>query len=70
MCNTGDKIVICQLQNAKSNFPKLLQSFCTAKLKNKSDKFTYTIGRNHCFNFSFKSQFQELFLVKVIYTKN
>ena len=62
--NTGSKIMICQLQNAKSNFPK----FCKVK-KNKCDIFTYIFSRNHCFNFSFKSRLQEAFLVKVIYTK-
>ena len=27
MCNTGNKIVTCQLQNAKSNFPKFCKVF-------------------------------------------
>ena len=27
MCNTGNKIVICQLQNAKSNFPKFCKVY-------------------------------------------
>ena len=27
MCNTGSKIVICQLQNAKSNFPKFCKVY-------------------------------------------
>ena len=54
----------------KIEFPKVLQSLCTAKSKNKPDTFTYTFSRNHCFNSSFKSRFQEAFLVKVIYTKN
>ena len=53
----------------KIEFSKVLQSLC-AKSKNKSDTFTYTFSRNHCFNSSFKSRFQEAFLVKVIYTKN
>ena len=30
MCNTGNKIIICQLQNAKSNFPK----FCKVYAQN------------------------------------
>ena len=68
MCNAGNKIMICQLQNAKSS--KVLQSLCTAKSKNKSDTITYTFSRNHCFNSSFKSRFQEAFLVNIIYTKN
>ena len=53
----------------KIEFSKVLQSFWTAKSKNKSDAFTYTFSRNHCFNSSFKSRFQEALLVKVIYTK-
>ena len=52
----------------KIEFSKVLQSLC-AKPKNKCDTFTYTFSRNHCFNSSFKSRFQEAFLVKVIYTK-
>ena len=69
MCNTGNKIVICQLQNAKSNFPKFHKRLCTAKSKNKSGTFTYKFCGNHCFNSSFKSHFEEAFLAKVIYTK-
>ena len=53
----------------KIEFLKLLQTLCTAKSKNKSDTFTYTFSRKHCFNSSFKSRFQKAFLVKVIYTK-
>ena len=53
----------------KIEFPKVLQSLCTAKSKNKSEKFTYTFSRNYCFNSLFKSRFQEAFLVKIIRTK-
>ena len=35
MCNTGNEIVICQLQNAKSNFPKLCKVY--AKQNQKTD---------------------------------
>ena len=53
MCNTGNKIMICQLQNEKSDtFTNMI--------------FTYTFSRNHYFNSSFKSCVQEAFLVKVI----
>ena len=70
MCNTENKIVICQLQNAKSNFPNFYKVYARQnRKKTKSDTFTYTFSRNHCFNSSFKSRFQEAFLVKVIYTK-
>ena len=43
--------------------------FMNGKTKKKSDTFTYIFSRNHCFSSSFKSNFQEAFLVKVIYTK-
>ena len=69
MCNTGNEIVICQLQNAESSFPKLCKAYARQNQKNKSHTFTYKFSRNHCFNFSFKGRFQEAFLVKVIYTK-
>ena len=59
MCNTGNKIIICQLQNAKSNFPKFCKVYARQKSKNNSDTFTYTFCRNHCFNSSFKSRFQK-----------
>ena len=54
MCNTK-----CQLQNAKSNFPKFCKVYARQKSKNNSDTFTYTFCRNHCFNSSFKSRFQK-----------
>ena len=33
MCNTGNKIVICQLQNAKSNFPKFCKVYARQNQK-------------------------------------
>ena len=45
------------------------QIYARENQENKSDTFTYIFSRNHCFNSSFKSRFQEAFLVKVIYTK-
>ena len=33
MCNTGKKIVICQLQNAKSNFPKFCKVYARQNQK-------------------------------------
>ena len=53
----------------KIEFSKVLQSLCTAKSKSKSDTFTYIFSKNYCFSSSFKSHFQEAFLVKVIHTK-
>ena len=68
MSNTGKKIVTCQLQNANSNLTKFCKVYARQN-KKKSDKFTYTFSRNHGFNSSINSRFQEAFLVKVIYTK-
>ena len=42
MHNTGNKIAICQLQNAKSNFPKFCKVYTRQKSKNKSGTFIYT----------------------------
>ena len=33
MCNTGNKIMICQLQNAKSNFPKFCKVYARQNQK-------------------------------------
>ena len=46
MYNTGNQIVICQLQNAKSNFPKFCNVDAWQKTKYKSDTFVYTFSRN------------------------
>ena len=51
MYNTVNKIVICQLQNAKSNFPKFYKVYAGQKIKYKSGTFViYTFSRNICFN--------------------
>ena len=38
--------------------------FMNGKIKKKSDAFTYTFSRNHCFNYFFESRFQEAFYTK------
>ena len=63
MCNTGNEMVISQLQNTKSNFPKLCKVYARKNKKKKSDTFTYKFSRKYC-------RFQEAFLAKIIYTKN
>ena len=51
MYNTGNKIVICQIQNAKSNFSKFCKVYTRQKTKYKSGTFIiYTFSRNVCFN--------------------
>ena len=44
--NTGIKIMICQLQNAKSNFPKLCKVHAPQKIKYKYGIFIFTFSRN------------------------
>ena len=50
MDNTGNKIVICQLQNAISKFPVFCKFYARQKSKNKSGTFVYKFSRNLCFN--------------------
>ena len=47
MYNTGNKIVICQLKNEKSNFPKFCTVYARQKAKYKSGTFIiYKFSRN------------------------
>ena len=50
MYNTGNKIVMCQLQNEKLNFPMFCKFYAQKKSKNKSGTFIYTFSRNLLFN--------------------
>ena len=50
MYNTGIKIMTCQLQNAKSNFPKFCKVHAPQRTKYISDIFVYTFSRNLCFD--------------------
>ena len=69
MCNTGKKFVICQLQNAKSNFSKFCKVYARQN-QNKSDTFEYTFSRNHYFNLLSKVVFKKLFWLKLFLLKN
>ena len=66
---TENKIVICQLQNALSNFLKFCKVCARQKSKNESSIFIYKFGRNFCFSSKFKNCFQVLFIAKVNVTK-
>ena len=66
--------MICQLQNAKSNFSKLSKVHALQKKKKKKKKkkngiFIYTFRRKLCLNSQFKNRFQEVFSIKVVDTK-
>ena len=64
MHSTGNKLVICQLENRKSNFPK----FCKVYVRQKTN-LMYLYIHYLCFSTSFKVCFQEAFLLKVINPK-
>ena len=62
--------MICQLQNAKSNFSKFSKVSARQNQKtNLMHLFIHTFSKNLCFNSSFKNRFQEAFLIKVINAK-
>ena len=74
MYNTGNKLVICQLQNAKLNFPKLCKVYARQNQKpNLIYLYIYLVEAFNSlalsFNSSFKNCFLEAFLVNVVNTK-
>ena len=62
MYNTENKLVICLLQNAKSNFPRLCKAY--ARQNQKTNLMYLYIHLVETFNSSFKNCFQEAFFVK------
>ena len=46
MYNARNKMVICQLQKAKSNLPKFWKVYEWQKTKNKSSTLIYKFSRN------------------------
>ena len=66
---TGNKIVICQLQNTLSNFLKFCKVCARQKSKNECSTFIYKFSRNLCFSSKFKNCFQAPFITKVVVTK-
>ena len=70
MYNTGNKIVICQLKNAISNFTKFCKVCARQKPKNKSGTFTYKFSRNLCFMLNLKIVFKYLLWLKLSILKS
>ena len=60
MYNTGNKIVIWQLQNTKSASPKFYNVYARQKSKNKPGTFICTFSRNLCFDSSLRIVFKKL----------
>ena len=59
MYNTENKLVICQLQNAKSNFSRFCKVY--ARQNQKTNLIYLYIHLVETFNSSFKNCFQEAF---------
>ena len=69
MCNTGNKIVICQLQNAKSNFPK----FCKVYAQNQKTNLIHLhihLVETIALILHSKVVFKKLFWLKLFILKN
>ena len=62
MYNRENKLVICQLQNSKLNFPKLFK--VCARQNQKTNLIYLYIHLVETFNSSFKTCFHEAFFVK------
>ena len=67
MYNTENKLVTCQPQNTKLNFPR----FCKihGRQNQKTNLIYLYIHLVETFNSPFKNCFQEAFLLKIINTK-
>ena len=71
MCNTGNEIVICQLQNAESSFPKLCKAYARQNQK-KTNLIHLHINLVETIASIFHSKvvFKKLFWLKLFILKN
>ena len=69
MCNTGNKIVICQLQNAKSNFPKFCKVYAQNQKTNLIHLHIHLVETIALILLS-KVVFKKLFWLKLFLLKN
>ena len=67
MCNTGNKIMICQLENAKSNFPKFCKVY--ARQNQKTNLIHLHLVETIVILHS-KVVFKKLFWLKLLILKN
>ena len=70
MCNTGNEIVICQLQNAKSNFPKLCKVYTRQSQKTNLIHLHRNLVETIALIFHSKVIFKKLFWLKLLILKN
>ena len=69
MCNTGNKIIICQLQNAKSNFPKFCKVYAQNQKTNLIHLHIHLVETIALILLS-KVVFKKLFWLKLFILKN
>ena len=69
MYNTENKIFLCELQNAISNFQKFCKVFAQQKSKSKSGTFMYKFSRNLCLILNSKIVFKYLLWLKLLVLK-
>ena len=70
MCNTGNKIVICQLQNAKSNFPKFCKVYARQNQKTNLIHLNIYLVETIALILLSKVVFKNLFWLKLFILKN
>ena len=70
MCNTGKKIVICQLQNAKSNFPKFCKVYARQNQKTNQIHLHMHLVKTIALILLSKVVFKKLFWLKLFILKN
>ena len=70
MYNTGNKILICQLQNAKSNFPKFFKVYARQKSQNKPGTLFMHLVETFALILNSKIVFKKLLWLKLLILKN
>ena len=70
MCNTGNKIVICQLQNAKSNFPRFCKVYGRQNQKRNLIHLHIRLVETIALIFHSKVVFKKCFWLKLFILKN
>ena len=65
MYNTGKKILICQIQNSKYNFPKFCNVYARQKSKTKPDAFTSALVETFALILNLKIIFKKLLWLKL-----
>ena len=70
MCNKGNKVMICQQQNAKSNFPKFCKVYARQNQKTNLIHLHIYLGETIALILHSKVVFKELFWLKLFILKN